>query len=145
MKRNLREQNILFLCEDGCLSQMAEAMAKDLDPPYTRAFSAGVKARVTPSQVCRVMEELGIGLSGLSTKGLDEVPLNEIDLVISFGDADRRCGGLPPRARIERWPIPNPEVISDGDNSGFHALRRKRDEIGKWVFALFLDHWRNVA
>ncbi len=146
MRRTMREKNILFLCEDNaCLSQMAEAVAKYLSPPKTRIFSAGIKPGTIPTQVYEVMEELGISLSGQSAKGTDAAPLNEIDLVVSFGDADKRCGALPDKARIERWPIPNPARASGGSSALLSLFRQGRDEIDKRVFALLLDHWRNVA
>ena len=85
MRRTIRERNILFLCENNAsLSQMAEAVAKHLDPPKVKIFSAGIKPTMIPSQVHRVMDELGVSLEGQSSKKMNDVPLNEIDLVISF-------------------------------------------------------------
>lgn len=146
MRQAIRERNILFLCEDNaCLSQMAEAVAKHLGPPKTRIFSAGIKPGTIPAQVYKVMEELGISLSGQSTKGMSQVPLSEIDLVVSFGEADKKCGTLPAKTKIERWPIPNPARAAGGNAAVLSVFRDGRDEIDKRVFALFLDHWRNVA
>jgi arsenate reductase len=146
MKRTIRERNILFLCEDNaCLSQMAEATAKHLSPPGTKIFSAGVKPSTIPPQVRKVMEELGISMSSQAAKGLDSVPLNEIDLVVSFGDADKECEALPPKARVERWQVPNPVPAAGALGAMLSIFRAGRDEIDKRVFALFLDHWRNVA
>jgi len=146
MRRAIRERNILFLCEDNaCLSQIAEAVAKRLSPPKIRIFSAGVKPSTIPIQVHRVMQELGISLAGQSAKGMDQVPLNEIDLVVSFDDADKKCGTLPAKAKIERWPAPNPARTAAGDLSALSTLRHDRDEIDKRVSALFLDYWRNVV
>jgi hypothetical protein len=64
---------------------------------------------------------------------------------VSFGDAHKKCDNLPRRAKVETWPIPgdlNPEKASTAPIS---AIRDERDEIDKRVFALFLDHWRNIA
>jgi arsenate reductase (thioredoxin) len=146
MRRAIRERNILFLCEDNaCLSQIAEAMAKRLSPPKIRIFSAGVKPSTIPAQVYKVMQELGISLSGQSSKGMDQVPLNEIDLVVSFADADKKCSALPAQAKIERWPIPD-QTGTEVENTGaLSTLRKERDEIDKRVSALFLDYWRNIA
>jgi arsenate reductase len=146
MRRAIRERNILFLCEDNaCLSQMAEAVAKHLGPPKIRIFSAGVKPAQIPAQVYRVMEELGISMSGQSSKTVDEVPLSDIDLVISFGDAHNQCGRLPAKAKVERWPVVNPARAAGGNAAVLSTFRNGRDEIDRRVFALFLDHWRNVA
>src|ERR1700745_4173968 len=106
MRRAIRERNILFLCEDNaCLSQIAEAMARRLSPPKIRIFSAGVKPSTIPAPVYKVMQELDISLSGQATKGMARVQLNEIDLVLSFDDADKKCATLPAKAKIERCPV----------------------------------------
>jgi protein-tyrosine-phosphatase len=146
MRRAIRERNILFLCEDNAyLSQVADAVAKYLGPPKTRIFSAGVKPQSIPPHVYKLMEELGINISGQSPKGLSDVPLNEIDLVVSFGDAHKKCGPLPVKAKVEHWPTMKLEPPSSTDEPKLTRHRQERDEIDKRVFALFMDYWRNVA
>jgi len=145
MRRAIRERNILFLCEDNaCLSQIAEAVARRLSPPKIRIFSAGIKPSTIPAQVYKVMQELDISLSGHASKGMDKVPLNEIDLVVSFDDADKKCSALPAKAKIKRWSVPVPAKASD-EPSALSTLRQDRDEINKRVSALFLDYWRNIT
>jgi arsenate reductase len=146
MRRKIFERNILFLCEDNaCLSQMAEAMAKYLNPPNTRVYSAGLTPKEILPQVHTVMAEFGIVLSEQASKGLDAVPLDQIDLVVSFGDVARRCDRLPCKAKIEYWSIPAPYAQAENANAPFASLRLCRNAIDKYVAALFLDHWRNVA
>ena len=143
MRRQNLERNILFLCDDNaCLSQIAEAAARHLAPPRTRVFSAGVKPSAIPAQVVQAMQELGISMSGQRSKSLADVPIQEIDLVVSFGDADKRCGHLPKGTKVERWPIAG--TANAESSSALSVIRDHRDEIDKRVFALFLDHWRNV-
>jgi arsenate reductase len=145
MRRQILERNVLFLCEDNaCLSQMAEAAAKHLAPPRTAIFSAGVKpGGVIPLAVVQAMQELGISMKEQKSKSLAEVPIQDIDLVVSFGDAHKRCANLPGGVNIERWPIAAPAADLD-DDASLSAIRKRRDEIDKRVFALFLDHWRNA-
>lgn len=147
MRRTIRERNILFLDEDNaCLSQMAEAVAKHLQPPKIRIFSAGVKATSIPPQVHKVMEELGISLSGQTSKKMNDVPLDQIDLVVSFNDADKKCETLPAKAKIERWPLTAPKDPPPDDSTpSLSGFRRDRDEIDKRVCALFMDYWRNIS
>ena len=116
-----------------------------LNPPKIRIFSAGVQPTDIRPEVYNVMAELGISLKGQSSKNLADIPLSEIDLVVSFGDADRKCAALPNNAKIERWSIRNVEPIACEELSGLNLYRQKRDEIDKRVFALFMDYWRNVA
>jgi protein-tyrosine-phosphatase len=146
MRRAIHERNILFLCEDNaCLSQIAEATAKHLAPPKTRIFSAGVKPSTIPAHVIQAMRELGINMVGQRSKGLAEIPMQDIDLVVSFGDAHKKCTNLPGRAKIENWPAAEEFGSEKGGTSELSLIRDKRDEIDKRVFALFLDHWRNIA
>lgn len=142
MRREIRERNVLFLDHDNAsLSQMAEAVARHLNPPKVRVYSAGVKAGPIPAPVRNVMQELGISMNAQRSKNVDQVPLDEIDLVVSFADAAGQCSGLPARAKIEHWPVcAGKEAPAD-----LGALRQNRDEINKRVFALFMDYWRNLC
>jgi arsenate reductase len=145
MQRRNVERNVLFLCEDNaCLSQIAEAAAKHLAPPRTRIFSAGVHPKAIPLPVVEAMQELGISMKGQKSKGLADVPIQDIDLVVSFDDAHKQCANLPGRVRIERWPISQDSQTVGEGGSTLPAIRDRRDEIDRRVFALFLDHWRNV-
>jgi len=146
MRREILERNILFLCDDNaCLSQIAEATAKHLSPPKTRIFSAGAKPTRIHDSVIQAMAELGISMYGQKSKGLADVPMQEIDLIVSFGDAHKKCSDLPRGAKIETWPAPEQGKAPGEATPEAAALRSRRDEIGNRVFALFLDYWRNVA
>ena len=143
MRRTKLEKSILFLDEDNAgLSVMAESMAKHMSPPKIRIFSAGVRPGKIPPEVRRVLQEIGVEQSGSTTKSIDQVPTNDIDLVVSFGNAHERCRSLPRKAKVERWPIPNQMGASGERSADLSAYRRGRDEIDQRVAALFLDHWR---
>ena len=146
MRRAIHERNILFLCQDNAqLSQMAEAAAKHLSPPKTRIFSAGIKPGRIPSAVIKAMNEIGIPMADQKSKGLADVPVNEIDLVVSFGDAHKQCANLPGRTKIESWPIAEGFNTEKFEGDDLEKLRHERDVIEKRVFALFMDYWRNIA
>jgi len=146
VRRAINERNILFLCEDNArLSQIAEAAAKHLSPPKTRIFSAGIKPAVIPAAVIKAMNEIGIPIAGQKSKSLAEVPIDEIDLVVSFGDADKQCANLPGRTKIESWPVADEFKTKKADAEELDAVRGARDHIEKRVFALFMDYWRNLG
>jgi arsenate reductase len=146
MRRQIRRRNVLFLDQDNASSsQMAEAVAKHLAPPKVRIFSAGVTPGSIPPPVRKVMQELGINMTSQSSKGIDQVPLDEIDLVVSFAGADKKCAALPSKAKVERWTIPGSTAGQINDMAGLSTLREERDEINKRVFALFMDYWRNLT
>jgi arsenate reductase len=146
MRREIRQRNVLFLDQDNaCSSQMAEAVAKHLAPPKVRIFSAGVNPSSIPTPVRKVMQELGISMTAQNPKSVDQVPLDEIDLVVSFAGADKKCTTLPPKAKVEQWMIPSASTATGYDPAGLSTLRQERDEINKRVFALFMDYWRNIV
>jgi protein-tyrosine-phosphatase len=145
MRRTHLEKNILFLAEDSAsLGLMAEAMAKHLSPPKVRVFSAGLRpGRIAPELV-RVLEEVGVSVT-VTPKEVKEIPLDRIDLVVSLDDAHVKSDSLPPKAKIEKWPVPNPLQPAVSGRSGLSLYREGRDEIDRRFAALFLDHWRHVA
>jgi arsenate reductase len=146
MRRTNLEKNILFLGEDNaCLSLMAESMAKHMSPPKARVFSAGIMPGRVPPEVRRVLEEIGVKLSDSPSKSVDQVPLKDIDLVVSFGEAHTKCLSLPTKVKVENWPIPNPMQATGASSTVLSVYRHGRDEIDKRLAALFLDHWRHVV
>lgn len=145
-RRRIREKNILFLSMDqSCGGQMAEAIARQLAPPETRIFSAGTAPREIPPAAVEVMREIEVEMPAGAGKALDAVPIDEIDLVIALGEAGAKCPALPPRARLERWSIPDARRIGEAEAPVRAVFRYLRDEIDKKVAALFLDHWRNLT
>ena len=146
MRRTKLEKSILFLDEDNaCLSLMAESMAKYRRLPKIRIFSAGIRPGQIPPEVRRVLQEIGVEQSASMTKSVDQIPTNDIDLVVSFGDAHEQCGSLPSKAKVEKWSIPNPMRAAGESSAVLSEYRRGRDEIDKRVAALFLDHWRHLV
>ena len=135
-----------FFCDDNAyLSQIAEASARHLSPPRTRIFSAGIKPGIISLRLVQAMQEVGISMRGQRTKSLGEVPIDEIDLIVSFCGAHKKCSNLPRRVGIEDWRVPKLRPGGEGPEPPLEAIREVRDEIDKRVFALFLDHWRNIA
>ena len=64
MRFNIRDMNILLLCHNNdCLSFIAEAIAKQLLPPKTQVFSAGLKGGKIDPKAVQVLREIGIKVS----------------------------------------------------------------------------------
>ncbi|MEO0107762.1 MAG: arsenate reductase ArsC [candidate division WOR-3 bacterium] len=113
---------VLFVCtENACRSQMAEGWAKRLLPNW-QAFSAGSRPRgsVDPSAIL-VMQEVGIDISGNTSKGFDALPLKKFDCVVTMGCGDA-CPLVPTRQRFN-WEIPDPA------GKGIEFYRTVRDTI----------------
>ena len=79
--------NVLFVCVgNSCRSQMAEALANRLGQGRVRAWSAGSRPAGVISAVARnVMREEGLSMDGQCSKGLEKVPVAEMDIVVTMG------------------------------------------------------------
>ncbi len=125
------KKRVLFLCtHNSCRSQMAEGLINHFLGDRYQAFSAGTEVtRVNPRAI-KVMQELGIDISGQRSKVLDEFAAERFDYVITLcGDAHERCplffGG------VERLHIGfhDPTGASGSEEEILGEFRRVRDEI----------------
>ncbi len=89
---------------------MAEAMARGLGDGRITAYSAGLNPTgLVARESIETVRELGYDPGGLSSKGLDEVPLDRIDVVVSLiGEAGLRYLPHGLAARCESWSIRDP-------------------------------------
>jgi arsenate reductase len=124
--------SILFVCVgNSCRSQMAEALANKLGEGRVRAWSAGSHpyGEIVP-ETASVLEEKGISLEGHWSKSLEDVPVEEMDAVVSMG-----CEVVCPvpagfKGRVIEWNIPDPF----GHELAFY--RGVRDRIARQVASL---------
>jgi len=129
-----RSRSILFLCTgNACRSQIAEGFARSMLPQGWRVYSAGVAAAGLHARTIDVMMEVGIDISGQHSKTLDEVPVDEIDYVITLcGHARDLCPVFPRAVASEHWPIDDPMHAAD-THVELQAFRRARDDIRRRV------------
>jgi len=127
--------NVLFVCiGNSCRSQMAEAFANQHGGRRIRAWSAGSAplGSITPLTY-EVLREKGISLDGYWSKGMNDIPVNEMDVVVGMG-----CEVICPvpagfKGRVIEWNIPDPY----GRDAGY--FRTIRDLIEREVMALLND------
>ena len=102
--------HVLFVCVgNSCRSQMAEALANRLGQGRVRAWSAGSRPAGVISAVARnVMREEGLSMDGQSSKGLEEVPVAEMDIVVTMGCEVRCPMSKGFTGRLVEWNIPDP-------------------------------------
>lgn len=124
-------ESILFLCvANSARSQMAEGLARDLLGDTVRVQSAGsAPSRVNPYAI-RVMAELGIDLSTHTSKSVETIDPDSVDLVITLC-AEEVCPVFLGHARRLHWPLPDPDRKHENlsDEERMHHFRVARDEI----------------
>ena len=130
-----RPLKILFVCiGNSCRSQMAEAWANHFGHGRVQASSAGTyPLGVITGDTYNSMNEKGISLDGHCSKGLHDVAVAEMDVVVGMG---REIACPVPagfQGRIVQWEIPDPY------GRGIEFFRKVRDMIEPQVRALLAD------
>ncbi len=123
---------ILFVCVgNACRSQMAEAWANHFGKGRVQASSAGSHPFGSiVEDTYTVMNEKGISLDGQRSKGLGDVAVAEMDVVVGMG-----CEVYCPvpagfKGCVVDWEIPDPF------GRGIDYFRNVRDMIERQVLEL---------
>ena len=122
---------ILFLCvANSARSQMAEGLARAMAPDGYRFLSAGSEpGRLNPLAV-EALHEKGIDISHHRAKGLDAIPLDEMDVIVTLC-AEEVCPVVPGQVRRLHWALPDPH--------GLAAFRDTRDRLKTLLPQLWTD------
>ena len=99
---------------------MAEGLARKMAPPGYRFFSAGSQPGVLNPFAVAALAEAGIDISGHRSKGLDEIPLGDVDVVVTLC-AEEICPYVPGDVLRMHWALPDPIDLA--------AFRAVRDEL----------------
>lgn len=121
---------ILFLCTgNSCRSQMAEGFARQLANGAS-IYSAGTAPKAVHPMAARVMKEVGIDLASQVSKGLDAIPLERVDLLITLcGEAAESCPVMPHVCERMHWPLPDPALAQGDEEEVLRTFRQVRDDI----------------
>lgn len=133
---------ILFTCvANSARSQMAEGLARDMAPEGVTIYSAGsVPTRVRP-QAIAAMRELGIDITSHSSKSTDDLPLDDIDLVVTLC-AEEVCPIFPRAVERLHWPIQDPAGFDDeSDEDQLQRFRVARAAIRDRLAAFFAERF----
>ncbi len=136
-----RKQRVLFFCKhNSCRSQMAEGLLRHMAADRFDIYSAGLYPAPIHPLVYTVMEEIGINISGQTSKSVDlylgRQPFDYIIIVCQ--ESESECPRLYPFAlHVERWPRPDPAAVRGDPIEIADAFRNSRDtlemKIEEWL------------
>lgn len=130
---------VLFVCIGNmCRSQMAEGFARHHGSDLIEPYSAGTHHTGQVSErATAVMKEKGIDITRQYSKGLDDVPLMEMDYVVTMGccSADDLCPVAYRGDKID-W------LIEDPIGHSTMIFNRVRDDIEVRIKQLLEQIWK---
>jgi arsenate reductase len=134
----MKTHHILFMCvANSARSQMAEGLARQLAPEHYEVHSAGSDPTSVRPQAVTVLGELGIDLSSHTSKGIDGLPIEDIDTVVTLC-AEEVCPTFPRPVRRLHWPTADPAGYDHEPwDAQLQRFRDARDEIRERLILFF--------
>ncbi|HYA93117.1 MAG TPA: arsenate reductase ArsC [Thermodesulfobacteriota bacterium] len=128
---------VLFLCTgNSARSQMAEAFLREYGGEWFEAYSAGTEPKGIHPDTNRVMEEIGISLSGQQSKHVKEY-MGKVHfgyLITLCGEAEERCPTtFPGIGRRLRWSFEDPSAFGGSEGEKLAKFREVRDGIEQQI------------
>jgi len=124
-----KHTTIIFLCvANSARSQMAEGLARASAPPGWQVHSAGSNPSTVHPLAIEALQEVGVDITGHTSKGLDAVPLDAADYVVTLCQ-DQVCPMVPVGAEHLEWTLADPAGAGDQIRFQLDAFRATRDAI----------------
>ena len=125
------KKGVLFLCTgNSCRSHMAEGFAKKMLSKNIEIFSAGLEPKGVHPIAVKVMQEVGIDISKQESKNISEIPIGEVDIVITLcGDAAERCPVFPGKVKRIHWELEDPAKAQGSKEEIIKIFQKVRDKI----------------
>ena len=130
---------VLFLCTGNSVrSQMAEAFLRKYGGDQFEAYSAGLESRGIHPNTERVMEEVGVSLSGQYSKHLREYmgKIHFAYVVTLCDEAENKCPTVfPGVGQRLHWSFEDPSAFMGLDDEKLAKFRKVRDQIEQRVIS----------
>lgn len=128
---NTSTQRVIFVCtHNSARSQMAEGMLRAWGGDGFEVFSAGTEATIVRPQAITVMDEIGIDISGHTSKTLEPFLGESFTWLITVCDqAKEACPTIPGVAQLAHWSIDDPSGSEGDEETRLARFRVARDAL----------------
>ena len=135
----MQQTKVLFLCTgNSARSQMAEAFLRKYAPERFEAHSAGLEPKPLHPMTVKVMEEIGVDMSGHRSKGF-ETYLGKMlvqYLITVCDEAEKNCPtSWPGVSNRLHWYFEDPAALIGTEDEKLAKFRQVRDQIDQKVKA----------
>ncbi len=124
-------KRVLFICtHNSARSQMAEGLLRTIAGDRFDVYSAGTEATSVRPEAIKVMSEVGIDISGQTSKTLERYLHEPWDYVITVcDDANESCPIFPGAADRSHWSFRDPSKATGTEMERLEVYRKVRNEI----------------
>ena len=135
-----QKHRVLFVCiHNSARSQMAEAFLRQLGGESYETESAGLEPGKLNPNVVKVMQEIGIDLTGKATQAVGDLfhAGKTYDAVVTVCDkeAAERCPIFPGKVKRIAWSFKDPSSFKGDQDDVLQGTRIVRDEIKQQIEA----------
>ncbi len=125
------KKKLLFLCTgNSCRSQMAEGLLRHWAGDRFEVLSAGTDPQAVHPLAVEIMGEIGVDISGHSSKSVKKFLDREFDYIITVCDrANETCPLFPGRAKRIHWNLKDPAQAEGNETEKLKAFRQVREEL----------------
>ena len=123
---------VLILCTgNSCRSHLAEGILRAAARDLLEVHSAGSNpAGYVHPKAIEVMKEIGVDISGHTSKHMNEFLNRKVDTVITVcGNADQACPIFPGQLNRHHWPFFDPAKATGSEAEILQCFRTVRDEM----------------
>jgi arsenate reductase (thioredoxin) len=132
-------ERVLFLCtHNNARSQMAEGLLRAWAGDRYEVFSGGTEATLVRPLAITAMDELGIDISGQTSKTVQTFDGQEFDYAVTVcDDAKEACPYFTNAVNQVHWSFEDPSAATGSDDEQLEVFRRVRDQIAERIRATF--------
>jgi arsenate reductase len=131
------KRRVLFVCiHNSARSQMAEGMLRAWAGDRFETASGGTEARGVRPEAIQVMAELGIDISGHTSKTVEGFVGQPWDWLIPVCEEGcEACPYVPGAKAVLRWSFDDPSAATGSEAERLAEFRRVRDELATQIRA----------
>lgn len=135
-----QRQRVIFVCtHNSARSQMAEGMLRAWAGDRFEAHSAGTEATLVRPEAIAVMGEIGIDISGQTSKTLEPYMGEAFSWLITVCDqAKEACPTIPGVRQQAHWSIDDPAAVAADEAGRLAAFREARDRLRDRIHVFLL-------
>jgi len=116
---------------------MAEGLLRSRQGERWEVLSAGTERTHVRPLAIEAMGEIGVDISGHTSKTVEDLGPREFDVVVTVCDSARETCPWVPARRTLHQSFPDPSAAQGSDADRLAVFREVRDRIAQWIDETF--------